>query len=81
MWPGECDSFDCVLALPQRTCSFGGFDLSNRSLHVVNAGNEANVSGNKTEEHELNSPATLNRADFPFVFVISLGPSRTLCNL
>uniref|UniRef100_A0AAX7VAX0 SAM and SH3 domain containing 1a n=1 Tax=Astatotilapia calliptera TaxID=8154 RepID=A0AAX7VAX0_ASTCA len=23
-----------------RTCSFGGFDLSNRSLHVVNAGNE-----------------------------------------
>uniref|UniRef100_A0A668UAN6 SAM and SH3 domain containing 1a n=1 Tax=Oreochromis aureus TaxID=47969 RepID=A0A668UAN6_OREAU len=27
-----------------RTCSFGGFDLSNRSLHVVNAGNEANSS-------------------------------------
>uniref|UniRef100_A0A672H969 SAM and SH3 domain containing 1a n=1 Tax=Salarias fasciatus TaxID=181472 RepID=A0A672H969_SALFA len=23
-----------------RTCSFGGFDLSNRSLHVVNAGSE-----------------------------------------
>uniref|UniRef100_A0A3Q0RI67 SAM and SH3 domain containing 1a n=1 Tax=Amphilophus citrinellus TaxID=61819 RepID=A0A3Q0RI67_AMPCI len=23
-----------------RTCSFGGFDLSNRSLHVVSAGNE-----------------------------------------
>uniref|UniRef100_A0A3B5L4U5 SAM and SH3 domain containing 1a n=1 Tax=Xiphophorus couchianus TaxID=32473 RepID=A0A3B5L4U5_9TELE len=25
-----------------RTCSFGGFDLSNRSLHVVNAASEAN---------------------------------------
>ncbi|XP_070781564.1 SAM and SH3 domain-containing protein 1a isoform X2 [Enoplosus armatus] len=25
-----------------RTCSFGGFDLSNRSLHVVNTGSEAN---------------------------------------
>ncbi|KAM3861597.1 SAM and SH3 domain-containing protein 1-like isoform 2-T2 [Diretmus argenteus] len=24
-----------------RTCSFGGFDLSNRSLHVVNAGSES----------------------------------------
>ncbi|XP_032398098.1 SAM and SH3 domain-containing protein 1a isoform X8 [Etheostoma spectabile] len=30
-----------------RTCSFGGFDLSNRSLHVVNAGCEAN---NKEQE-------------------------------
>ncbi|XP_021174589.2 SAM and SH3 domain-containing protein 1a isoform X1 [Fundulus heteroclitus] len=30
-----------------RTCSFGGFDLSNRSLHVVNAASEAN---NKEEE-------------------------------
>ncbi|XP_059211711.1 SAM and SH3 domain-containing protein 1a isoform X2 [Centropristis striata] len=30
-----------------RTCSFGGFDLSNRSLHVVNAGSEAN---NKEQE-------------------------------
>lgn len=29
---------------PQRTCSFGGFDLTNRSLHVVNMGSEANVS-------------------------------------
>ncbi|XP_040919954.1 SAM and SH3 domain-containing protein 1a isoform X3 [Toxotes jaculatrix] len=27
-----------------RTCSFGGFDLSNRSLHVVNTGSEANSS-------------------------------------
>ncbi|KAM4529516.1 SAM and SH3 domain-containing protein 1a isoform 3-T3 [Fundulus diaphanus] len=30
-----------------RTCSFGGFDLSNRSLHVVNAASEAN---NKEDE-------------------------------
>ncbi|KAG7509152.1 SAM and SH3 domain-containing 1 isoform X5 [Solea senegalensis] len=30
-----------------RTCSFGGFDLSNRSLHVVNAGSEGN---NKEQE-------------------------------
>ncbi|XP_039636976.1 SAM and SH3 domain-containing protein 1a isoform X7 [Perca fluviatilis] len=30
-----------------RTCSFGGFDLTNRSLHVVNAGCEAN---NKEQE-------------------------------
>ncbi|XP_038160138.1 SAM and SH3 domain-containing protein 1a isoform X4 [Cyprinodon tularosa] len=30
-----------------RTCSFGGFDLSNRSLHVVNAASEAN---NKEQE-------------------------------
>ncbi|XP_068198036.1 SAM and SH3 domain-containing protein 1a isoform X2 [Antennarius striatus] len=30
-----------------RTCSFGGFDLSNRSLHVVNAGSDAN---NKEQE-------------------------------
>ncbi|XP_022623755.1 SAM and SH3 domain-containing protein 1 isoform X2 [Seriola dumerili] len=30
-----------------RTCSFGGFDLSNRSLHVVNTGSEAN---NKEQE-------------------------------
>lgn len=28
----------------QRTCSFGGFDLTNRSLHVVNSATEANVS-------------------------------------
>ncbi|XP_069371569.1 SAM and SH3 domain-containing protein 1a isoform X6 [Paralichthys olivaceus] len=30
-----------------RTCSFGGFDLSNRSLHVLNTGSEAN---NKEQE-------------------------------
>ncbi|XP_034436253.1 SAM and SH3 domain-containing protein 1a isoform X4 [Hippoglossus hippoglossus] len=30
-----------------RTCSFGGFDLTNRSLHVLNAGSEAN---NKEQE-------------------------------
>ncbi|KAF7230558.1 SAM and SH3 domain-containing protein 1 isoform X11 [Nothobranchius furzeri] len=30
-----------------RTCSFGGFDLSNRSLHVVNTGSESN---NKEQE-------------------------------
>ncbi|XP_066533746.1 SAM and SH3 domain-containing protein 1a isoform X1 [Hoplias malabaricus] len=30
-----------------RTCSFGGFDLSNRSLHVVNAASEPN---NKEQE-------------------------------
>ncbi|XP_045576913.1 SAM and SH3 domain-containing protein 1 isoform X7 [Salmo salar] len=29
-------------ALARRTCSFGGFDLSNRSLHVVSAGSEPN---------------------------------------
>ncbi|XP_062267386.1 SAM and SH3 domain-containing protein 1a [Platichthys flesus] len=30
-----------------RTCSFGGFDLTNRSLHVLNAGSEVN---NKEQE-------------------------------
>lgn len=32
----------------QRTCSFGGFDLTNRSLHVVNSGTEANVSADRS---------------------------------
>lgn len=65
MWPFKWGSFDCVLAPPQRTCSFGGFDLSNRSLHVVNTGSEANVSACKIrrgcEDHKLHSPVTLNR--------------------
>uniref|UniRef100_A0A1A8IHY2 Sterile alpha motif domain-containing protein 5 n=1 Tax=Nothobranchius kuhntae TaxID=321403 RepID=A0A1A8IHY2_NOTKU len=42
-----------------RTCSFGGFDLSNRSLHVVNTGSESN---NKEQEaiyrEVVKSPAT-----------------------
>lgn len=32
----------------QRTCSFGGFDLTNRSLHVVNSCSEANVSADRS---------------------------------
>ncbi|XP_051908837.1 SAM and SH3 domain-containing protein 1a isoform X6 [Hippocampus zosterae] len=42
-----------------RTCSFGGFDLSNRSLHVLNAGSDAQ---NKEQEaiyrEVVKSPAT-----------------------
>ncbi|XP_030627434.1 SAM and SH3 domain-containing protein 1a isoform X1 [Chanos chanos] len=42
-----------------RTCSFGGFDLSNRSLHVVNAAPEC---GNKEQEalyrEAVKSPTT-----------------------
>lgn len=33
---------------PQRTCSFGGFDLTNRSLHVVSSGTEADVSADRS---------------------------------
>ncbi|KAM3861598.1 SAM and SH3 domain-containing protein 1-like isoform 3-T3 [Diretmus argenteus] len=42
-----------------RTCSFGGFDLSNRSLHVVNAGSEANSKEQEAIYREVvKSPAT-----------------------
>lgn len=38
---------------PQRTCSFGGFDLTNRSLHVLNSGTEANVSADRLRLAEV----------------------------
>lgn len=56
--PFRCVSFHRVTAPSQRTCSFGGFDLSNRSLHVVNAGSEANVSAGRdvTQNDVCDSP-------------------------
>ncbi|XP_055728078.1 SAM and SH3 domain-containing protein 1-like isoform X3 [Salvelinus fontinalis] len=42
-----------------RTCSFGGFDLSNRSLHVVSAGSEPNSKYPEAIYREVvKSPAT-----------------------
>ncbi|XP_039454671.1 SAM and SH3 domain-containing protein 1a isoform X1 [Oreochromis aureus] len=44
-----------------RTCSFGGFDLSNRSLHVVNAGNEANSKEQEAIYREVVKSPTTSR--------------------
>lgn len=67
----------CFGSPPQRTCSFGGFDLSNRSLHVVNTGLEANVSACKIRKgcqgHKLHSTATQNHL-FSAVFSSFLYP-------
>uniref|UniRef100_H3D3X8 SAM and SH3 domain containing 1a n=1 Tax=Tetraodon nigroviridis TaxID=99883 RepID=H3D3X8_TETNG len=42
-----------------RTCSFGGFDLTNRSLHVVNSGTEANTREQEPIYREvIKSPTT-----------------------
>ncbi|XP_061668671.1 SAM and SH3 domain-containing protein 1a isoform X4 [Syngnathoides biaculeatus] len=42
-----------------RTCSFGGFDLSNRSLHVLNTGSEAHNKEQEAVYREVvKSPAT-----------------------
>lgn len=53
----------------QRTCSFGGFDLTNRSLHVVNSGTEANVSSD--ESHGLSRPGPSHHTD-SHLFLFSL---------
>ncbi|KAM4633860.1 SAM and SH3 domain-containing protein 1a isoform 4-T4 [Polymixia lowei] len=44
-----------------RTCSFGGFDLSNRSLHVVNAGSEANSKEQEAIYREVVKSPTASR--------------------
>ncbi|XP_071374979.1 SAM and SH3 domain-containing protein 1-like isoform X1 [Centroberyx affinis] len=44
-----------------RTCSFGGFDLSNRSLHVVNAGSEANSKDQEAIYREVVKSPTTSR--------------------
>ncbi|KAG7263452.1 hypothetical protein CRUP_034143, partial [Coryphaenoides rupestris] len=44
-----------------RTCSFGGFDLSNRSLHVVNAGSEANGKEQEAIYREVVKSPTTSR--------------------
>ncbi|XP_041814284.1 SAM and SH3 domain-containing protein 1a isoform X2 [Chelmon rostratus] len=44
-----------------RTCSFGGFDLSNRSLHVVNAGSEANNKDQEAIYREVVKSPTTSR--------------------
>ncbi|XP_078029936.1 SAM and SH3 domain-containing protein 1a isoform X4 [Epinephelus lanceolatus] len=44
-----------------RTCSFGGFDLSNRSLHVVNAGSEANSKEQEAIYREVVKSPTTSR--------------------
>ncbi|XP_030577149.1 SAM and SH3 domain-containing protein 1a isoform X2 [Archocentrus centrarchus] len=44
-----------------RTCSFGGFDLSNRSLHVVSAGNEANSKEQEAIYREVVKSPTTSR--------------------
>ncbi|XP_029902756.1 SAM and SH3 domain-containing protein 1a isoform X3 [Myripristis murdjan] len=44
-----------------RTCSFGGFDLSNRSLHVVNAGSDANSKEQEAIYREVVKSPTTSR--------------------
>ncbi|CAL8393075.1 unnamed protein product [Arctogadus glacialis] len=44
-----------------RTCSFGGFDLSNRSLHVVSAATEANSKEQETIYREVVKSPTTSR--------------------
>ncbi|XP_036941699.1 SAM and SH3 domain-containing protein 1a isoform X9 [Acanthopagrus latus] len=44
-----------------RTCSFGGFDLSNRSLHVVNTGSEANSKDQEAIYREVVKSPTTSR--------------------
>ncbi|XP_061563277.1 SAM and SH3 domain-containing protein 1a isoform X3 [Cololabis saira] len=44
-----------------RTCSFGGFDLSNRSLHVVNAGSEPNSKEQEAIYREVVKSPTTSR--------------------
>ncbi|KAM6915765.1 SAM and SH3 domain-containing protein 1a isoform 2-T2 [Xenentodon cancila] len=44
-----------------RTCSFGGFDLSNRSLHVVNTGSEANSKEQEAIYREVVKSPTTSR--------------------
>uniref|UniRef100_A0A7N6FJ42 SAM and SH3 domain containing 1a n=1 Tax=Anabas testudineus TaxID=64144 RepID=A0A7N6FJ42_ANATE len=44
-----------------RTCSFGGFDLSNRSLHVVNTGSEANNKEQESMYREVVKSPTTSR--------------------
>ncbi|XP_030200566.1 SAM and SH3 domain-containing protein 1a isoform X7 [Gadus morhua] len=44
-----------------RTCSFGGFDLSNRSLHVVSAASEANSKEQEAIYREVVKSPTTSR--------------------
>ncbi|XP_075940859.1 SAM and SH3 domain-containing protein 1a isoform X6 [Anarhichas minor] len=44
-----------------RTCSFGGFDLTNRSLHVVNVGSEANSKEQEAIYREVVKSPTTSR--------------------
>ncbi|XP_041661110.1 SAM and SH3 domain-containing protein 1a isoform X2 [Cheilinus undulatus] len=44
-----------------RTCSFGGFDLSNRSLHVVNTGSEGNNKDQEAIYREVVKSPTTSR--------------------
>ncbi|XP_033999606.1 SAM and SH3 domain-containing protein 1a isoform X4 [Trematomus bernacchii] len=44
-----------------RTCSFGGFDLSNRSLHVLNVGSEANHKEQEAIYREVVKSPTTSR--------------------
>ncbi|XP_056283885.1 SAM and SH3 domain-containing protein 1a isoform X4 [Pseudoliparis swirei] len=44
-----------------RTCSFGGFDLTNRSLHVVNMGSEANSKEQEAIYREVVKSPTMSR--------------------
>ncbi|XP_010768554.1 SAM and SH3 domain-containing protein 1 isoform X3 [Notothenia coriiceps] len=44
-----------------RTCSFGGFDLSNRSLHVLNVGSEANHKDQEAIYREVVKSPTTSR--------------------
>ncbi|XP_044024006.1 SAM and SH3 domain-containing protein 1a isoform X3 [Siniperca chuatsi] len=44
-----------------RTCSFGGFDLSNRSLHVVNTSSEANSKEQEAIYREVVKSPTTSR--------------------
>ncbi|XP_063299398.1 SAM and SH3 domain-containing protein 1 isoform X5 [Pelobates fuscus] len=45
-------------ALARRTCSFGGFDLSNRSLHVGNSEDQLEKEGEFIYKEVIKSPST-----------------------
>lgn len=58
--------------LLQRTCSFGGFDLSNRSLHVVGGGSESNVSAQQLSESSPLQSFVPHDSDYAFRFKFHL---------
>ncbi|MEE6519741.1 hypothetical protein FKM82_017477, partial [Ascaphus truei] len=48
--------FLIFLAIPQRTCSFGGFDLTNRNLHVGNNADQLDKDGEFIYKEVIKSP-------------------------
>lgn len=73
---------ECV-SPPQRTCSFGGFDLTSRSLHVVNSGTEADVSADRSrclQRFPRSRPGPFRHAD-SHLFLLLMTDQRTRAHL